>query len=91
MNLLTRFWIEFDFGGSYELYPSYVGLKRGCGVTAYNFDDAKTLLETQLFKDDPFPNIKNVCENIDVSTLDAGHILPNIGMPANRGIWYPSI
>jgi len=65
----------------------------GCGVTAYNYDDAIYLLNRYMFnKGNVMPIIKDVIENIDVSTLDPNHILPNLalGLPPNfRGIWYP--
>lgn len=28
-------------------------------------------------------------EDVDVSTLDPEHVLPNTGVPAARGIWFP--
>jgi hypothetical protein len=62
----------------------------GCGITAWNYDDAISLLDKQIFKGAPIPKVTKFIENIDVSTLDANHILPNIGNPPNvRGIWYP--
>jgi hypothetical protein len=61
----------------------------GCGVTAWSYDDAIIILQTIVFKDRAIPPIKKVIENIDVSTLDANHTLPN-SLPVNvRGIWYP--
>jgi len=35
------------------------------------------------------PEIKKVIENVDVSTLDAGHVLPNMSPPNIRGVWFP--
>ena len=63
----------------------------GVGVTAYTIDDAKELLRQMVFKDEPLPHVSNIIENLDVSTLDAGHILPNIGVPTVRGVWYPNL
>ena len=77
---LTRFWFEFD--GS---------IISGYGVTAYSYDDAIRLLKEIIFRDRPMPDIKSVVENIDVSTLHEGKILPNIGAPSFRGVWYPAI
>lgn len=76
---LTRFWFKLDTS------------IRGYGVTAYSYDDAVNLLKEFIFRDDEMPQIKNVIENIDVSSLDTGKILPNIGVPSVRGIWYPAI
>jgi hypothetical protein len=82
---LTRFWIEFE---SRDTVFGY-GMSAGCGVTAWNYDDALNILKEKVFHDKSLPDIKKVTENIEVSTLDAGHILPNILPPSVRGIWYP--
>lgn len=46
----------------------------GCGVTAYDYDDALGLLKTRVFKGE-IPAPKSVNKNIDVSTFNSGHIL----------------
>ncbi|SHN09662.1 hypothetical protein [Mucilaginibacter sp. OK098] len=82
---LTRYWFEFKKND--DLFPQAY---TRCGVTAYNYNDAINLLNQYMFKGNIMPIIKNVIENIDVSTLDANHILPNLVIPPNfRGIWYP--
>jgi hypothetical protein len=63
----------------------------GCGVTAYSYEDALVVLRERRFKNDLLPSIHKVIEDIDVSTLDPGHVLPNIGVPIWRGIWFPRI
>ena len=83
MDILTRYWFIFDV----EDFVS----PRSAGVTAYNLDDANRLLDERLFKELRRPPIKSVIENIDVSTLDEGHVLPNIGVPTIRGVWYPNL
>ena len=84
--MLIRYWFEFQYNHCREL-PGGLGL--GCGITAYNYEDALFLLSTEVFKNTPLAPIKKVIENVDVSTLEAGHVLPNI-LPTNwRGIWYP--
>ena len=88
MPALIRFWFEFDSPG--DSTPSISRL--GCGVTAYNYDDAIHLLDRHLFKNRSGMIIKRFVENIDVSTLDPDHILSNIAQPPNlRGIWYPQL
>ena len=84
---LIRYWFEFNFADS-GLHPS---LLRGCGVTAYSYDDALRLLSEYVFKGNCLPPIANVIENVDVSTLDTNHILPNMGVCIWRGVWYPNI
>jgi len=80
---LVRFWFEFNLTDNY----SFLGL--GCGVSAWNYDDAINILNEKIFINNPSPSIKNVIEDIDVSTLDQGHVLPNMLPPNNRGVWYP--
>ena len=35
------------------------------------------------------PAIKDMVEDVDVSTLDANHVLPNMGITLKRGVWFP--
>ncbi len=83
---LRRYWFQFDIPNS-GIYP--LGLLAGCGVTAYNYDDALELLQKKVFGKEAIPSIQKVVEDIDVSTLDEGHVLPNMGIPILRGIWFP--
>ena len=91
MNLLKRYWVVFAFSSKDSEFESYIGLGYGCGVTAYDWDDAVKLMKEKLFFNDPIPEIKEVTENVDVSTLDANHVLPNIGIPIDRGVWFPNV
>jgi hypothetical protein len=81
--MLTRYWFKF------ELLPPYHPLRKGCGVTAYTYNDAMKLLMQSLFKDTPMPPVQEVIENIDISTLDQKHIIPNMESPTWRGVWFP--
>ena len=87
---LTRYWIEFDWPGG----EGIVGLLEpfGFGVTAFDLDDALTLLRTEFFElmEKPMPPIRKVIENVDVSTLD-DHVWPNMHPPNWRGVWYPML
>jgi hypothetical protein len=83
---LHRYWFTFELKPK-EFYLPGVGL--GCGVTAYGYDDALHLLQNQVFGNRPIPIILNYIEDVDVSTLDPGHVLPNL-IPCNwRGVWFP--
>lgn len=84
MVSLTRFWFEFD--GRESDLP--VGTRLGCGVTAYTCDDAIALIRDRVFGGGDLPAIDRVVENVDVSTLDEGHVLPFIDPPVWRGIWF---
>jgi hypothetical protein len=80
---LTRYWITF--GPTKQ--PTFLNL--GCGVTALGKSDALSLLENALGKE--LPPIDQIIENVDIQTLDAGHVIPNMGMPAERGVWFPKL
>ena len=59
-------------------------------MTAASLEDALDLLHEEVFEDmDDVPAVSEVVADVDVSTLDEGHILPNIGVVIWRGIWWP--
>lgn len=80
---LHRYWFRFE--------TTSLVLQRGCGVTAYSREDALQVLCEQVFQGQALPVIREIIEDIDVSTLDDEHILPNIGVTIWRGVWYPRI
>ena len=77
---LRRFWIQLE--------TPVRGL-HSFGATAFDIADALTLIADYLGAD-ALPDAATVVEDIDVEALDANHILPNIGPPVFRGIWYPA-
>jgi len=83
---MKRFWFQFEFDNQMTI-PA--GLSMGCGITALDYSDAIEILRQKIFKNKKVPHIKKVVENIDVSTLDSGHVLPNMNAPNLRGIWFP--
>lgn len=83
---LHRFWIEWNHAA---MPDSRVGARLGCGVTALDLEDAKTLIAAVALDGEPLPPIARVIENVDVRTLDRGHVLPNMGDPSVRGLWFP--
>jgi hypothetical protein len=83
MTLLRRYWFEFQRTGTSE------NLSLGYGVTAHDYNDALRLLEQRVFEGRPLPQIVRCTEDVDVSTLDSRHVLPNIGLVIARGVWYP--
>ena len=80
---LIRFWITFA-----KLAHSSP-LNLGCGVTAYSRDDAFEVLKGTVFLGRTMPHVVNVVENVDVSALDQGNVIPNMAAPNIRGVWYP--
>lgn len=83
MTRLRRYWFVF------ETFASPTPLNLGCGVTAYDFQDAVTLLAERVFPDRKLPTIVEHFEDVDVSTLDHKHVLPNMGIVTDRGVWFP--
>ena len=39
----------------------------------------------------PLPPIRRVTEDVDVRTLERGHVCPNMGVVIWRGVWYPNL
>lgn len=66
-----------------------IGTGLGCGVTAFSYEDALDLLQDKVFTEKPIPPVSSVIEDVDVSTLDADHVRPNMGNPLKCGIWFP--
>ena len=91
MHGLHRYWFEFAASEprERELLARHF-LLAGCGVTAWNEEDARRLIHEQFFSGDPLPPIRSVCADVDVSTLDPDHVRPNMGVPVWRGVWFPS-
>ncbi|MDO8388733.1 MAG: hypothetical protein Q7T13_20335 [Polaromonas sp.] len=81
MTFLQRFWFSF------EDLPPYSSLRSGCGVTAYDYDDAVEILKEKVFSQ-ALPNLA-VIEGVDIHTLDKNHVLPNMGLVTQRGVWFP--
>jgi hypothetical protein len=81
---MHRYWIIFEkapFGPP--------GL--GCGVTANDLDDAIILVKAEYPRCVDRLDVRSVTVDVDVSTLDGGHVLPNIGNLFRRGVWWPRV
>ena len=83
MLKLRRFWFEFEPDSK---LPNFL---RRYVVTAWTYEDALHLLQERVFRDAPLPPIHGSTEDVDISTLDAGHVRPNMGVVIWRGVWYP--
>ncbi len=81
---LRRFWFEFEHTPQ---LPSV--LLMGCGVSASSRDVAEAIISKRLFKGAELPTCLKVIEDIDISTLDPNHVLPNMGVVVRSGIWFP--
>lgn len=60
------------------------------GIAAVDRADAESLLAASTFlAGQPLPVIREVIEDIDVSDLDRSHVVPNMGDPSIRSVWFP--
>ena len=82
---MKRFWFEFKFEIWYE---APAGLLLGCGVTAIDYNEAISIMTKKIFKENKLPPIIKCIENIDVRTLDQGHVVLNMLPPNRKGIWF---
>lgn len=85
-TIVTRYWFEFDSAKIKGLPPE---LLIGCGITACDYNDAVSILKQKVFKGQEIPELTNKKENIDIRTLDQGHVIPNMKDPTLRGVWFP--
>ena len=86
--MLKRYWLIVS--GDDKLGPG------NFGVTALTIDQAKSLLKNTLTSiawqhvSKEVIDKAEIIENIDVSTLDENHVLPNIGVVSRQGVWFPN-
>ncbi|SFW34527.1 hypothetical protein [Chitinophaga sancti] len=85
---MIRYWFEFDFTSTgIDSIPP--GIQIGCGVTGHNYEDVFDILRDKVFKGGELPGIRRMIEDVNIETLDQGHVLPNMLPPIWRGVWYP--
>jgi hypothetical protein len=80
---LIRYWFQFTS------FDKPTPLNLGCGVTAESREEAIRLLEDKVFHGQSLPSVEEVIKNIDISTLDQTHVIPNMESPLIKGVWFP--
>jgi len=85
-DMYRRFWFEFEIDSASNFPP---GIGFGCGITAFSYDDAIKILDEKIFATIRRPPFKRVIEDVDIRTLDQGHVIPNMKPPIYRGVWFP--
>lgn len=78
--ILHRYWITFHRDST----PSYLNI--GCGVTATTIEEATEMLRVQVFDGAHVPPFASVQVDVDVSTLDAKHVIPKSALPSPSAI-----
>lgn len=76
--ILRRFWFETEKGP-------------GIGVTAYDRDDAVSIVREDQIAMAFQPKFQDYVEDVDVRDLDQGRVIPNMGIVVDRGIWFPNL
>jgi hypothetical protein len=85
--LLTRYWITFKGRGDYPFYGGVFGF--GVGVTAYDLDDAKQLLQSGVFDERALPEIARIISGVSYDQLQQNHVARHMGVMVIRGVWFP--
>ena len=83
---MRRFWFKFEIDKPTDVPP---GISYGCGITAFNLDDAKAILLQKVFKSKSIKIKYEVTENINIDELDQDHVVLNMLPPSVRGVWFP--
>ena len=86
MPSLHRYWIRYRRSSGLS---APIGTALGVGVTAYDVEDALRLVNAALFPHGNAPERESMVEDVDISTLDAKHVQPNLGNIFKRGVWFP--
>jgi len=83
---IRKFWFEFSEDSD---APLPLGVKLGCGISAYNYDDALGIVKRLVFEGKSLPPLARKVKDVDISILDKNHVLPNMGDVLQRGVWFP--
>jgi hypothetical protein len=87
-KLLHRYWLKFAQSDIDAARLPQIFLL-GCGVTAFSPEDALSLIRQHVLRGAEVPKPSSLVADVDVRTLDAGHVIPNMEAPVSRGIWFP--
>lgn len=83
---MHRYWIKFRIS---MRDPHPPGTLPGIGVTARNREEALELVQERVFRDLPLPAVVHFEQDVAVGALDPRHVVPNMGNPSVRGVWFP--
>ena len=59
----------------------------GIGVTAFEIEDAKALIQSNKYVMKYKPKLEEYIQDIDIQ-VDQEHVIPNLGIVVHRGIWF---
>jgi len=75
---LRRFWFELSRG-------------LGVGVTANTRLEAESLARDACLQSGWAFELSGLIEDVDVNDLDQNHVVPNMGPPNFKGVWFPRL
>jgi hypothetical protein len=82
---VRRYWFEFEKPEpARPAWPPF-----GCGVSAWTKDDAIAIMRQTVFAGRDMPRISHLIEDVDIRDLEQNHVVPNMGIVSERGVWYP--
>ncbi|WP_227288105.1 hypothetical protein [Boseongicola sp. H5] len=84
MMSLTSYWVEITAHTELEKNPFPMGI----GVTAYNDNDAKGIIQRDAIGSRQSLTISSVRE-ISFDDIENDHVKKNMGVFIERGIWFP--
>jgi hypothetical protein len=85
---IRRYWFEFEIDRG-DWQSPWSRLRAGCGVTGYDEEDCRAMIQERVLGGGELPPTRRAVADVDVSTLDPKHVLPNMGSVLARGIWFP--
>jgi hypothetical protein len=92
---LHRYWFVGDGGDRFGV--------TGIGVTAFTEDDARAIVRQAILGSPgrqlaarPLWSVESVDKgevivDVDIRLLDQGHVIPNMGLVVDRGVWWPRL
>lgn len=85
---LHRYWFRWQPDEQAGIDPR-VGGELGCGVTAVDVEDARSLIRSIALRGQDLPPVAEIIEDAEVGTLDADQVAASMANPDKRGVWFP--
>jgi hypothetical protein len=91
---VVELWVTHDkwnFNAPVSLRRFWFRIIEGCGigVTAYTEREARGLAEQAAEQHGLNFEVSEVVADVDIRNLDQEHVIPNMGPPNVRGVWFP--
>ena len=80
---LRRYWFRFSDAALDSLSTF------GYGITARDREDALQILRDHFNDSVDLQSVEEETEDLDLAKIEKNHVLPNMGSPSIRGVWFP--